>query len=418
VEKVAISVLEIDGAPPLDVAVAAVDLEPGEVVFSIPDRLCVTLDGVFQDGDAAEVLTTDKLSELACLALYLMYEKKNGEESFWYPYIKELDRERGRGQSGVQSLLLWDKSEVESLLQGSPVLKQLAERRRSIEKEYEELDTVWFMARSLFKNYPYDIPTEAFSKELYMQAFAAIQSCVVHLQGVELSKRFALIPMGPPLVMYKSTTKSMLSYNSDTKAVELKVDRPYKAGEALEAWCGPQPNSRLLVNYGLVDECNPYDKMQMTVSIPQTDPLFSRKRSILQTAELTSKTTFNLTEAEPLPPKLLPFMRFALIQDAGKLDSLKFDDMARPVTPENEAAAVSMLSTHIRAKLSQYQTTVDKDTRIIDDPHATAKQKIAAKLLRIEKRILQGTLAKLEAMGIDTNGSGIELPKFRPEILE
>lgn len=28
---------------------------------------------------AAELLTTDKLSELACLTLYLMFEKKTGE---------------------------------------------------------------------------------------------------------------------------------------------------------------------------------------------------------------------------------------------------------------------------------------------------------------------------------------------------
>ncbi len=46
---------------------------------------------------------------------------------------------------------------------------------QGIEKEYEELDTVWFMGGSLFKNYPYDIPTEAFSFQIFKQAFAAIQ---------------------------------------------------------------------------------------------------------------------------------------------------------------------------------------------------------------------------------------------------
>ena len=34
---------------------------------------------------------------------------------------------------------------------------------------------MWFMGGSLFKNYPYDIPTEAFSFEIFKQAFAAIQ---------------------------------------------------------------------------------------------------------------------------------------------------------------------------------------------------------------------------------------------------
>ena len=32
--------------------------------------------------------------------------------------------------------------------------------------------------------------------------------------------------------------------------MELISDRDYAAGEAVTAWCGPQPNSRLLLNYG------------------------------------------------------------------------------------------------------------------------------------------------------------------------
>lgn len=35
--------------------------------------------------------------ELACLTLYLAYEKKRGKESCWYHFIKELDRMQGRG---------------------------------------------------------------------------------------------------------------------------------------------------------------------------------------------------------------------------------------------------------------------------------------------------------------------------------
>jgi hypothetical protein len=41
---------------------------------------------------------------------------------------------------------------------------------------------VWFMSGSLFSKYPYDVPTEAFSFEIFRQAFAAVQASVVHLQ--------------------------------------------------------------------------------------------------------------------------------------------------------------------------------------------------------------------------------------------
>lgn len=70
---------------------------------------------------AAELLTTNKLSELACLALYLMYEKKQGKNSYWYPYIRELDRQRGRGQLAVESPLLWSQEELDEYFAGSPM---------------------------------------------------------------------------------------------------------------------------------------------------------------------------------------------------------------------------------------------------------------------------------------------------------
>ena len=45
------------------------------------------------------------------------------------------------------------------------------------------------------------------------------------------------------------------------------------AGEPVYAWCGPQPNQRLLLNYGIVDESNPHDRLQLTATIPSSDRL-------------------------------------------------------------------------------------------------------------------------------------------------
>ncbi|KAK2076075.1 hypothetical protein QBZ16_001411 [Prototheca wickerhamii] len=170
------------GGTEVDTVVAASALDPGATLLRIPERLVVTLDRIFQDATLAELLTTNKLSELACLALYLAYEKKRGAASFWHPFIRELDRLRGRGPQGARSPLLWEEEEVQEFLAGSPVLDQIQARIRGIEREYAELDTVWFMSGSLFSQYPYDIPSEQFTPKIFRQAFAAVQSCVVHLQ--------------------------------------------------------------------------------------------------------------------------------------------------------------------------------------------------------------------------------------------
>ena len=149
------------------------------------------------------------------------------------------------------------------------------------------------MASSLFKRYPFDLPSEAFSFDRFKQAFAAVQASIVHLQvhetvaatgaksipfilvysgftpsqyfhfgqaiycillspicppypachlfifdlqGVSVGKRFTLVPLGPPLLSYSSTSKAMLQYNSGTKSVQLVADRDYAPGELLTAW--------------------------------------------------------------------------------------------------------------------------------------------------------------------------------------
>ncbi|KAI3754124.1 hypothetical protein L2E82_26300 [Cichorium intybus] len=50
-------------------------------------------------------------------------------------------------------------------------------------------------------------------------------------------------------------------------AVQLVVDRPYIVGQSIVVWCGPQPNSKLLINYGFVDEDNSYDHLVVEVNV-------------------------------------------------------------------------------------------------------------------------------------------------------
>jgi hypothetical protein len=64
--------------------------------------------------------------------------------------------------------------------------------------EFETLDTVWFMSGSLFNKYPYDVPTEAFSFEIFRQAFCAVQAAVVHLQARRPLGLLTCVPYVPP----------------------------------------------------------------------------------------------------------------------------------------------------------------------------------------------------------------------------
>ncbi|KAK9120015.1 hypothetical protein Scep_018108 [Stephania cephalantha] len=377
---------------PIHYVAASEDLQAGDIAFSVPNSLVVTLERILGNETIAELLTTNRLSELACLALYLMYEKKQGKKSFWYPFIRELDRQRGRGQLAVESPLLWSEAEM-AYLTGSFTKAEVKERDEGIKREYNELDTVWFMAGSLFKQYPYDIPTEAFPFEIFKQAFVAVQSCVVHLQKVSLARRFALVPLGPPLLAYKSNCKAMLTAVED--AVQLVVDRPYKAGEPIVVWCGPQPNSKLLINYGFVDEDNPYDRLVVEASLNTEDPQFQDKRMVAQRNGKLTVQTFHVyagKEREAISD-MLPYMRLGYVSDTSEMQSvISSQGPICPVSPCMERAVLEQISDYFTSRLSRYPTTLSEDETLLADCNIDPKKRVATQLVKLEKKILHACL--------------------------
>ncbi|XP_028771778.1 ribulose-1,5 bisphosphate carboxylase/oxygenase large subunit N-methyltransferase, chloroplastic [Neltuma alba] len=381
-----------DNHKPIHYVAASEDLQAGDLAFSVPDSLVVTLERVLGNETIAELLTTNKLSELACLALYLMYEKKQGKKSFWYPYIRELDRQRGRGQLAVESPLLWSESEL-SHLTGSPTKAEILERAEGIRREYNELDTVWFMAGSLFQQYPFDIPTEAFSFEIFKQAFVAVQSCVVHLQKVSLARRFALVPLGPPLLAYGSNCKAMLA--AVDGEVQLVVDRPYKAGEPIAVWCGPQPNSKLLINYGFVDEENSYDRLVVKAALDTEDPQYQDKRMVAQRNGKLSVQVFHVyvgKEREAVSD-MLPYLRLGYVSDPSDMQSvMSSQGPVCPVSPCMERAVLDQLVGYFEARLAGYPTTLAEDESLLADGSLNPKKRVAAQLVRLEKKILHACL--------------------------
>lgn len=377
---------------PIHYVAASEDLQAGDIAFSVPNSLVVTLERVLGNETIAELLTTNKLSELACLALYLMYEKKQGKKSFWYPYIRELDRQRGRGQLAVESPLLWSESELD-YLSGSPTKAEVLERAEGIKREYSELDTVWFMAGSLFQQYPYDIPTEAFPFEIFKQAFVAVQSCVVHLQKVSLARRFALVPLGPPLLGYRSNCKAMLT--AVDGAVELVVDRSYKAGESIVVWCGPQPNSKLLLNYGFVDDDNSYDRIVVQASLSTDDPQYQDKRMVAQRNGKLSIQIFhvNVGKEKQAVLDMIPYLRLGYVSDPSEMESvISSQGPICPVSPCMERAVLDQLADYFKNRLAGYPTSMTEDDTLLADCGLDPKKRVATQLVRLEKKMLNACL--------------------------
>ncbi|CAG9460769.1 unnamed protein product [Pedinophyceae sp. YPF-701] len=393
----------------IDVTVASRELKAGDTLLEVPMRMVITLDRIFEDENLAELLTTDKISELSVLTLFLCYEKKKREDSDLYDYIRELDRMGARSQQQVESPLLWDDEEVELLLQGSPLVQEVRARLEAMKKEYEELDTIWYMAPSLFDRYPFDAPTECFPFEVFKQAFAAIQESTVHLQGAPIARRFALIPLAAPNLTWSPNCKTYFTYDEKADAVVLAADRDYAPGDPVYCWCGPQPNQKLLLNYGIVDEDNPYDRLTLSMTLLTDDPLYSEKKRALSNTKLATSQAFNLKRGAALPDGLLPLLRLAHMDSADDIRKWKYAPGAPdvPAAPAIEARARAQLRRCLTRRLEKYPSTVEADLALEQDKRATPKQKVAARLVRLEKTILADALA---AMGPPAEGEDAAVP--------
>ena len=61
-----------------------------------------------------------------------------------------------------------------------------------------------------------------------------------------------------------------------------------------EAAGGMLVRQHALLFAGIVAEENPYDKLQLTATIPSSDPLFQQKRALLQRHNLATQQSFDL----------------------------------------------------------------------------------------------------------------------------
>lgn len=60
-----------------------------------------------------------------------------------------------------------------------------------------------------------------------------------------------------------------------------------------------------------------------------------------------------------------------------------------------ERTCLSLLYEFFQDKLKKYRTSISEDEEIIRDPETTPRQKVSARLLKIEKEILQNGLSEI-----------------------
>ncbi|CAN8073987.1 unnamed protein product [Agarophyton chilense] len=358
--------------------VAVKPILQGEAVFEVPYELILTKEVALRTlplGDGV-----DDYIALACL---LISERAKGEDSFWKPYLDILPVDQD-----LIPLFRWSESDL-ALLKGSPCIPACISLRMKLGEEFESANQRYFSKNR--ERFPKDV----FSKNAWEWAFAILFSRAIMLTA---EQRIALVPYAD-LLNHNPFCSNYIDVHSkpflDRKVVALYTDRPYGKMDQVFVTYGPKSNSDLLLLYGFVSDRNPYDSVDIVVSLSESDPLHSRKLEYIAQSGISPTTTFPLYR-DRYPMELIEFLRFC-VADEDEFNNADFGDFINEV---NETQVARALIEACQAALEKYPQTRAEDDKLIADRKVfkmlTLKQRWAVRQRRAEKRILERTITNIE----------------------
>jgi histone-lysine N-methyltransferase SETD3 len=224
-------------------------------------------------------------------------------------------------------------------------------------------------------------------------------------------------------------------FKTGDEEVILYADRGYRRMEQIYISYGPKSNADLLLLYGFALERNPFNSVDVTVSIaPRTkelvqsvlenakenpdfdmnaeiDPLAQEKLDFLDRAGRSNTVDFPCY-ADRYPTEMLEYLRLMMMTPEDTMGKpLRDFDYTRTISAANEAAVLYSVVEAVKGQLERYPTTEEDDAAIIKDRGMfrllSYNQRMAVRHRRNEKRLLKRTIAALEKQ-IKTRGLDAE----------
>eukprot|EP00752_Nemacystus_decipiens_P006075 g5483.t1 len=363
------------------------EIKEGDELFTLPIDLLLTKDAARKEFGAD--IITDDLSEYIAIALLLVHEKAKGKGSFWSSYIGVLPT-----VEDVYPTYLWAEEDL-TLLEGSPVIAATESMRRKLEAEYATVES------DLLDKFPKILRKEVHTYAEFQWAFSMLFSRAIRLGGLSTGEAVALVPYAD-LFNHNPFANSYIDarqqgFFSKTDEVVVYADRSYKKMEQVYISYGPKGNSDLLLLYGFSLDRNPYNSVDVTISLDENDELYEKKKMFLEEAGLPPTKAFPLYN-DRYPDELLQYLRLIqLNKDQLRGRSLEDLSFEKKQTDVNELMVLDSLVEACKATIAGYPTTEEQDSVIMNDPgmfRALSKtQRMAVKHRRQEKIILRRTIA-------------------------
>jgi len=399
------------------------DINDGDELLKIPMKLCLTKQAAI-DALGSDALPED-INEYLAIACHLIREKfVLGPKSKWKPYMDILP-----DIAEVNPTFTWSDEDL-NFLEGSPVIAATRSLQMKLKREY---DALLGGEDGLIVRFPDRFPKEHYTYETWEWAFTNLFSRAIRLRSLEQGETLAMVPYAD-LINHSPFSQAYIDarkegdwlFKSGKEEVILYADRGYRRMEQIYISYGPKSNAELLLLYGFAVERNPFNSVDVTVSIaPRTasfvkelndesipvDPLAEEKAAFLKSVGRENTVDFPCY-ADRYPVELLEYLRLMqMTPEDTRGKPLSEFDYSRTISPANEAAVLTSVISAVRRQLSKYPQTEEEDAALIKDKSLfrllSYNQRMAVRHRRNEKRLLKRTIAALEkqiiSQGLDAD---------------
>mmetsp|Transcript_17792 Transcript_17792/g.35916 ORF Transcript_17792/g.35916 Transcript_17792/m.35916 type:complete len:598 (+) Transcript_17792:191-1984(+) len=397
-------------------------INDGDELLKIPLNLCITRKSA-RDALGRDALP-DGINEYLAIACQLIHEKYVlGEKSFYAPYMGVLPE-----VEEVNPTFTW-KDEDLAFLEGSPVVAATRSLQMKLRREY---DALLGGEDGLIAKLPDRFPKEHFTFENWEWAFTMLFSRAIRLRNLRVGERLAMVPYAD-LINHSAFSQAFIDaresgdwlFKNGEEEVILYADRGYRQMEQIYISYGQKSNAELLLLYGFALERNPYNSVDVTVSIaPRTaevaaanegvevDPLAQEKIDFLESVGRDQTVDFPCY-ADRYPVEMLEYLRLMMMTPEDTRGKPLSDfDYSRTISPANEAAVLQSVIEAVNYQFSLYPQSEEDDANIIKDKALfrllSYNQRMAVRHRRNEKRLLKRTLVALEKQirnkGLDVDG--------------
>mmetsp|Transcript_15842 Transcript_15842/g.20937 ORF Transcript_15842/g.20937 Transcript_15842/m.20937 type:complete len:506 (+) Transcript_15842:53-1570(+) len=375
---------EFDNEPSGRGMVARYEIKEGDELFTLPFEL--TLTKVAAEKEFGKNIIHDGLSEYFAIAMLLIKERSKGESSFWKPYIDVLPT-----LEEVNPTIVWSEEDL-ATLEGSPLVSATISLKLKLKKEFETLN------EDIFQKYPDIFPADVFNLEAYKWAFVMLFSRAICINNLEDGPAIALVPYAD-LFNHNPFASSFIDarskggfFTQKKQEVVVYADRGYKKFEQVFISYGQKSNLELLLLYGFALDRNPYNSVDLTVVLPDSDPLYTNKKEFLEDKGIKPVMEFPVYN-DRYPDELLQFLRLVCLtpEQLGSrpLDYFTYGDR---ISGENELDVLNLIAAACKESLGQYPNSEEEDTALMSDYQLfkmfSKSQRMAIKARRQEKRIL------------------------------